>query len=42
MATKVVRGAAVILYVNGRPFAHVSGFQWSSATPSKEIRGIDC
>ena len=41
MASLVVSGAKVVLYVNSRPFAQVSSFQWSSDTPSKEIRGID-
>jgi hypothetical protein len=41
MATKIVHGAAVVVLVNGVPFAEVSGFQFSSGTPGREIRGID-
>jgi hypothetical protein len=34
--------AQVTLYINGRPYALVTGFRWDSATPGKAIYGLDC
>lgn len=33
--------AQVVLYVNGRSYAQVTGFNWSSVTPPKAIYGLD-
>jgi len=37
----LVTSAKVVLFVNGRPFGRVADFKWDSATPLREIRGID-
>ena len=41
MSSVTIKGASVILHVNGKPYAEVSSFDFSSATPAREIRGID-
>jgi hypothetical protein len=38
---RVVTGAHVFLYINGKPYCRVSAFNWDSSTPSKPIEGID-
>jgi hypothetical protein len=38
---RIVSGASVIMYVNGRPFANVIDFKWRHMTPGEEIGGLD-
>lgn len=38
---KVVVSAGVILYVNGRAYGRVKGFQWNSDTPVAPKYGLD-
>lgn len=40
-ASRLLTGARVILYINGRPYAAVISFKWDSATPKKAIYGLD-
>ncbi len=42
MRSRLVTGAQVILYINGKPYAVVTGFKWDSITPPKAIYGLDC
>lgn len=37
----LVHGASVVLYVNGKKFAQVTGFEWTISTRREEKRGID-
>lgn len=39
--SRLVTGAKVALYINGRPYAQVTSFRWDSLTPAKPIYGID-
>src|SRR5258708_730533 len=41
MPALIVAGAHILCYVNGRLYAQVSEFKWSSSTPRKAIHGID-
>jgi hypothetical protein len=41
MKSKLITTAQVVLYINGKPYANVSGFRWESATPPKVIYGLD-
>jgi hypothetical protein len=43
MATrpKIVHGARVLVYVNGKLFGVCTSFSWSSVSPRKKIRTID-
>lgn len=34
-------GAKVVMYINGKPFAKVTGFSWSSSTMRRPLYGID-
>lgn len=38
---KIVSGARVLVYINGKLFGVCTGFSWNSLTPRKKIRGID-
>lgn len=37
----VLTGAKVALYVNGKAYAKVTGFRWTSTTPKRAIYGVD-
>jgi len=37
----LLTAARVILYINGTAYSYVTDFRWSSATPSRQIRGLD-
>lgn len=39
--SRIITGARVLVYVNGKPFAQVTHFRWDSATPPKKIMGVD-
>lgn len=39
---RIIVGANIICYLNGRPLGFVHAFNYNAATPSREIRGIDC
>lgn len=41
MPPKLVSGARVLCYVNGRLLAGVSSFVWTSSSPRKKIRVVD-
>ena len=41
MTALTLAGAHVVVYLNGRQYACVSGFSWNSSTPKKKIYGID-
>lgn len=41
MPSLIVAGAHILCYINGRLYAQVSEFKWSSSTPRKAIHGID-
>lgn len=41
MPSLIIAGAHVLCYINGRLYSQVSGLQWDSGTPKKEIYGID-
>ncbi len=38
---KLIVGARVLVYVNGKLFGRCAGFGWTSVTPHKETRVID-
>jgi hypothetical protein len=37
----IISGAQCVVYINGKPFAQVSNFEYQVATPQKVIHGID-
>jgi hypothetical protein len=39
---RIIVGANIICYLNGRPLGFVADFHYNASTPSREIRGIDC
>jgi hypothetical protein len=41
MISKVAAGSRVVVYINGQALGIVTGFDFTSDTPRKEIRGID-
>lgn len=38
---RLVTGAKVLVYVNGKLFGRCAGFSWTSSTPRRKIRVID-
>lgn len=38
---RILVGANIICYLNGKPLGFVAGFHYNASTPSREIRGID-
>jgi len=39
--SRLITGARLVVSINGRPYAKVVDFSWSSATPAREIYGVD-
>lgn len=39
---KVISGAGVVAFLNGKRYGRVRNFQWSSETPRKAQYGLDC
>ncbi len=39
--TSIITGPHVIVYVNGKPFAHAAAFSYEESKPQKPIYGVD-
>jgi hypothetical protein len=39
--SRLITAAKVVLYINGKPYALVTSFAWTSQTPKKAIYGLD-